>query len=467
MSQNDGQTVTPPDCMESDGRSLSWCPPASYLQEDWFKSVKGRKSNHNIISVWELAGDVDESALLEALRSLASRHDTLRTALRATAGGLEQVVRPVVEVAVWRADVSDAADPVEELRRLATIDGGRAFSLTKPPLWRAGLVRLGDRRYAMVMNFSHAISDGWSTAVAFRDFTRLYQGLIGGRPPHLPDMKVQFGDFATWERQLRVPERQEQWRRHLSMESKYPSLVLAKQPSRHGQAFEMVCRPFPAVGPTVSSRLEQVARECGGNISTAVLAAVCMTLCRYITGDLVIGFLYANREQTELQPLIGPLLDYLPLRSFLSNRLCFAEIVQDLHEEMKLAKKRRLPIGLIERSLARSCTNAGTLFDVAVDFMPRARSPVYTTRDRMDRRLLFSPVPVPALSIRHRGNRKFAVTVPITYLVHRDVSGVLTGWTYGNARVLSCKTMGDLGHGFSSMLVSASQNPSRPLRDLV
>src|SRR6185295_5956898 len=113
-----------------------------------------------------------------------------------------QVIDPAGRVAVARADLAQlpAAERLDAARALATAESSRPFDLAAGPLLRFTLVRLADEEHALVFALHHVVFDGWSTGVLARELSALYAGFAEGREPSLPDLPVQYADFAAWQR---------------------------------------------------------------------------------------------------------------------------------------------------------------------------------------------------------------------------------------------------------------------------
>jgi len=412
-----------------------WHVPASYLQERWFHSTTDRRCDHNNVVAWQLDGPLRTSAVIAAVHALAERHEVLRTALVDTGDGVLQAVEPPGDVPVWLVDLSDSSAPERDLDKLIVEDAEQPFLLTEAPLWRVGLVRLDKRRHVLVLVVSHAVSDGWSMGVLCRDFTRLLGALVTGRDARLPELAVQFGDYAAWERDQSSPAAEAWWRDRLP--ARRPALP--GRPGWQGRtAFRMDGRVFPEVA--VRAGWSALARTYGGSLATAVTAGVLTALSPYVDGAVVLGFMHANRDRPELQPLVGPVFDYLPLRLVVSEQDSVGDLVRRVREEQRTARHHRLPLGAIER------VAGGPVFDVAVEFLPHsAVVPVRVAE------LELTPYPVPELTVRHSGDVSFAATVPLNYIVRETESG-LAGVVYGNALAVEPSTMAALGTSFATVL---------------
>lgn len=390
---------------------MTWHAPASFLQERWFHATADRWCDHNNVVAWRIDGPGDAEA---ALGALAARHEALRTALH----GATQVVTAPGDLPLWHTDLSGSSAPERDLDKLIVEDVSLPFLLTEVPLWRARLVRLGPGRQVLVLVVSHAISDGWSMGVLLRDFQRL----LGGA--RLPELPVQFADYAAWEREVTDPAREKWWRARLPV----PRPALPGRPGWQDEpAFRMDGRVFPAV--PMPDPLP------GVSPATVATAGVLAALSRHVEGPVVVGFMHANRDRAELQPVVGPVFDYLPLR--LSLPAPFPALVAQVRDELRAARAHRLPLGTIEQAVA-----AAPLFDVVVEFLPHsgaAPGPV-------------TPYPVPELTVRHTGDVSFAATAPVNYIVRQTGDGGLDGVVYGNTLAIPPATMAELGADLVSVL---------------
>jgi hypothetical protein len=428
----------------------TWHAPASFLQERWFHSTVDHRCNHNNVVAWQVEGPVAPAALVAAVRALAGRHETLRTSLHDHGDGVRQTIAPPGAVPVWQSDVSGSAQPERDLDKLIIEAAERSFLLTEAPLWHAGLVRLDESRHVLVLVVSHAVSDGWSMGVLFRDFSRLLQAVVTGADVWLPELAVQFGDYAAWERAAAEPRRISWWRERLpDPRPCFPGLPGYRRES----AFRMDGRVFPASG--TPARLAELARPHGGGLAAAVTAGVLATLSPYAGGEVVLGFLHANRDRPEMQPVVGPVFDYLPLVLTVSGTDSFAELVRRACEEQRAARGHRLPLGVLERAVDRQ------LFDVAVEFLPHSQ--VAPTRVAG---LEVTPYPVPELTVRHSGDVSFAATVPLNYITSETPSA-LGGVVYGNALAVAPRTMGELGDTYARVLARASDDPAQRVCDMI
>lgn len=437
---------------------MAWSAPASYLQEQWYRSVDNRVSNHNVVTTWQVDGKVDTGALIEAVAELGARHDVLRTELAADGDGVRQVVWPWPKLDLARVGLSRSSVLPEEVEGLIVSDAARGFRLDARPLWRVLIVRLSDRQHVIGMTFSHAISDGWSTSVAQQDLAWLYEELVTGRASRLTELEIDFGDYAAWERRLRVPAVEAEWRERLSsFVGPAPLPTTGGRPAGAG-AFEMVALPLPEVGPECGSELTRIAKEKRAKLGSSLMAAVGMALSQHLDGSIIIGWLYANRDRDEVQPVIGPVFDYLPICLDLSGGPTFLDLVGQARDALEYAKERRLPVGLVEERVLEAPAT-GRLFDVVVELIPDRGLPVRAIAGPEGATMQWSPYSVDLSSVRQTGDRRTVATAPLAYIVHEGESGSLAGELYANHREFDWATLEGLAGEFVDTLKRVSGDP--------
>ena len=149
-----------------------------------------------------LRGPLDVKALGRSLNEIVRRHEVLRTTFVAPGGEPRQVVAPSLVVPLRVVDFRDAPQPDRELkvRLLAGAEIGRPFDLATGPLVRARLFQLEEEEFVFLLVMHHIVSDGWSTEVLLRELSALYEAFRAGQASPLPELALQYGDFAIWQR---------------------------------------------------------------------------------------------------------------------------------------------------------------------------------------------------------------------------------------------------------------------------
>jgi hypothetical protein len=157
---------------------------------------------YKIPVIWRVVGPLDTAAVRWVVNQIVSRHEALRTSFPTVDGQPIQAIRPSMTLELPVVDLRDLPDAerVSESRRLATEALNHPFDLAHGPLVQASLLQLGDEEHVLVVVMHHAASDGWSVGTFTNDFTALYRSYITGNPAALPELPIQYADFAVWQR---------------------------------------------------------------------------------------------------------------------------------------------------------------------------------------------------------------------------------------------------------------------------
>jgi amino acid adenylation domain-containing protein len=322
-----------------DGLDGRFVFPASFGQQRlWFlNELNGESGGAYVVhGVIRMVGDLDRRILQQSVDGIVARHEALRTGFAVRDGEPVQVVAPELRPAVAVLDFAElpADERERELLRLAQREVRRAFDLRQPPLLRVTLVRLDEREHVLLVTLHHIVSDGWSGSVFVRELAAHYEALAAGREPELPQLPVQYADFAVWQREfLQGPELERQleyWRAQLA---EAPVLQLpTDRPRPKLQSFRGATRTSEIPEPLVS-RLEELARAENATLYMTLLAAFELLLAR-LSGqtDLSVGTPVAGRTRPELEPLIGFFLNNLVLRTDLSGDPTFLEALGRVRE---------------------------------------------------------------------------------------------------------------------------------------
>ncbi|HEX5723956.1 MAG TPA: condensation domain-containing protein, partial [Longimicrobiaceae bacterium] len=179
--------------------------PLSFAQERlWFiDRLEPGSAVYNVHVARRLRGALDEAALERALGEIVRRHEALRTTFQEVDGSPVQVIAPFGGFTLPVEDLSGLgeADRGVEARRRATEEAMRPFDLAAGPLFRAVLLRLEEESHVLLLSMHHIVSDGWSTGVFFRELSALYAAYREGRESPLPELGVQYADYAAWQRE--------------------------------------------------------------------------------------------------------------------------------------------------------------------------------------------------------------------------------------------------------------------------
>jgi len=315
-------------------------PPLSFAQERlWFLDALGAGSSYHIPIAFKLTGRLELIALREALDAIIARHGALRTAFPAPDGQPTAIVAPnqTLQLRIIKVDPGEAP-------QAASAATSEPFDLAHGPLVRAKLFRLATDEHWLVISIHHIVCDGWSMTNLFSELAELYSARLHRRTAQLPDLLVQYGEYALWQRRHLAGQEgnaaREFWRHEL--EGVPPALEL---PGDHP-------RPVKPAGPSAIVSLEIPARlvtalaelsQDEGTTLFSTLLAGWQTLLHRWTGevDFCVGTPVTGRTRPEFEPLIGLFANTLVLRCELSGDPSFREVLQRSRETVLRAHEHQ------------------------------------------------------------------------------------------------------------------------------
>ncbi|HEU0079664.1 MAG TPA: amino acid adenylation domain-containing protein, partial [Longimicrobiaceae bacterium] len=300
--------------------------PLSFAQQRlWFiDQLDPWSPTYNMPTALRIRGALRPELLERTLTEIVRRHEALRTVFGSAGGEPVQVVRAPAPVRVPVADLRrlDAEARESEVVRLADEEAVRPFDLARGPLLRACAVRLAEREWAVFFTMHHIVADGWSTGVLVGEVSELYGALSGGREPRLPELPVQYADYAAWQRARLtgdVLEAQLAWWRE-RLRGAPPLLELPTDRPR-----PQVMDPRSAIvgidlPEELSRALEALSRREGTTLFMTLLAGLQVVLARYSgQDDVSVGSPIANRTRLEIEKLIGFFVNTLVMRTDLAG----------------------------------------------------------------------------------------------------------------------------------------------------
>jgi amino acid adenylation domain-containing protein len=307
--------------------------PLSFGQERlWFlHQMEPESPAHNVFSAIAFHLPIDVPALERAIAALVRRHETLRTVFEVADG--EPVAR-ILEPAPVHLPVLDlrTLTPLErdeEMQRLKADRASEPFDLSRA-LVRFTLVRTAEAEWELLIAQHHAITDRWSLGVLMNDLQELYDAESAGRAPALPDLRLQYVDFAQWQREsaeTAVAARQVgYWRERLG--GTLPVIdIPADRPRSPLQTYNGAWEGRLLPG-SLNDALRALAQREGVTLFMASLAGFKALLARY-TGveDVIVGSPVAGRTREELEPVIGYFINTLVLRTDLAGNPTFREML--------------------------------------------------------------------------------------------------------------------------------------------
>jgi amino acid adenylation domain-containing protein len=313
--------------------------PLSFAQQRlWFlDQLEPGNAFYNIPTALRLEGALDVAALERSFATLLQRHESLRTTVRTVDGRAFQAVAPEAGLPLPLVDLSALPEPErqEETRRLLAEEARRPFDLARGPLLRVTLLRLGEREHLLLATMHHILSDGWSMGVLVRELAQVYEALQAGKSPALPELPIQYADYALWLRgwmQGEVLEKQlSWWKQHLAGAS--PVLELPTDRPRPAVQTYRGAKQALHLPRELAEALEALSLREGVTPFMALLAAFKVLLHRCSgQSDLSVGTPIAGRERPETHGLIGLFVNTLVLRTNLEAEPTFRELLQRVRQ---------------------------------------------------------------------------------------------------------------------------------------
>jgi len=312
--------------------------PLSFAQQRlWFiDQLQPGSTFFNIRSAVRLTGQLATAALEQSLTEIIRRHDVLRTTFKTVEGQAFQVIDQTPRFKLPFTDLGElpAAARQVELRRLIDVESSQAFDLAVGPLLRARLIRLAAEEHILLFTIHHIISDGWGMNIIIQEVATLYEALLLGRQSPLPELPIQYADYAIWQRELlrgNVLEAQlVYWKRQLAGSPALLNMADNRRPAR--QSFRGATQQ-QRLPPSLAAALKDLANREGVTLFMLLLAVFKVLLCQR-TGqeDIVVGSPLANRNHVELEGLIGLFANPLVLRTRLASDPSFREVLNRVKE---------------------------------------------------------------------------------------------------------------------------------------
>jgi amino acid adenylation domain-containing protein len=313
--------------------------PLSFAQQRlWLAGqMEGFSPLYNVPARIRLSGELNTEALEQSLNEIVKRHEVLRTNFVTVDGRPVQVIKGAMPSAMSKVDLSHLAQGEREVEMLRTarLEASRAFDLTKDSLLRVTLLRLSEEEHVVLLTMHHIVSDGWSLGVLVREVAALYEAFSGERPSPLAELKIQYADFAVWQRESLEGERGARllsyWKRQLAGAPE-ALLLPTDRPRPAAQSFRGAVSSF-LLSTELNESLKAVGAQEGATLFMTLLAAF-KALLSLSTGQdsIVVGTDIAGRNRGELEKLIGFFVNQLVLLTNLDGNPSFRELLRRVRD---------------------------------------------------------------------------------------------------------------------------------------
>jgi len=433
--------------------------PVSFAQERlWFlDQLSPGNSSYNVGLAFRISGVPDCAAMQYAVSALVARHESLRTTFVDMRGVPWQVVGRSPEVDLVRLDLTciAKAERKEHAYKVLRLLAMEPLNLKSGPLFRAVLVHSSADEHYLLFNIHHIVFDGWSSGILMRELVEIYQASVLDRHPALPTLRIQYKDFALWQRKMFAAGAYQPeivyWRRQLSPE---PSFTLPTDyPRPQVRTYSGASVRFEC-GTEVSLAVEVLRRSEGATTFIILLSAFQALLRAYTSAqEVVVATDVANREEPELEHVIGFFVNQIVLRSDLSGNPTFRELIARNRKTILAAyDNQRLPFNKLVEQIRPRRTGA--------------QQPLFQVLFVMQNTPLKMPVPGCGLMIE-----TCPLDLPFSNfdlaLFVNDSAEQLNGLWVFNTSLFAATTIGRMSRGFVTLLEHAMQNPDMQLQSLI
>jgi amino acid adenylation domain-containing protein len=313
--------------------------PASFAQQRlWFiDRLKPGTAVYNICDAFVVEGPLNVPALEQSINEIVRRHESLRTTFTAIDGDPVQVISPALELHISVLDLSHIcpAEQEAEASRLISKEAHRPFDLAKGPLIRPTILSLGDEQRILILTTHHIISDGWSQGIFMQELAELYRANCHGTTVNLPELPVQYADYAMWQRdwmqQDVLQEQLSYWKKQLAG---VPSILQLPFDRARPAVQSYAGRTRELLIPKrTAEAIMNLARQSGATLFMTLLAVFEVLLHRY-TGqeDVLVGAPIAGRNRSETERLIGFFVNSLALRCNLADNPPFSKLLEQVRQ---------------------------------------------------------------------------------------------------------------------------------------
>ncbi len=316
----------------------------------WFLfQLAPKNPQYNVPVSVDIQGDLNIIVLIKSLNKLIERHEILRTRFSYRNNQVVQHIADDFKLTISITDISAHQEQQQkQLEQLIYVQTLKPFDITNLPLIRVELYRLSEQHYVMLTVLHHIITDGWSMGILFHELTSLYKSIITNEPPSLAPLPIQYSDFSLWQRSwlsgARLKRQMDYWTEQLA---NLPVLNLLPNRPRTKSTLNKGARHYCYINSEQQLSLMTLAQEQEVSLFILLLT-IFMILCARYSGqdDIAVGTGIANRNRTEIEPLIGFFTNTLVMRGDLSGEPDFISLLSAIKQmALEAYEHQDLPFG--------------------------------------------------------------------------------------------------------------------------
>jgi amino acid adenylation domain-containing protein len=288
--------------------------------------------------VYRFEGQVSIENLEKSQNAMIRRHEILRVAFPEIDGDPTPVIRDELELPIILIDIThlEGEEQEKQAQIIANEESCYSFDLQNGPLIRLSLIRLAQDHHILVINFHRIVCDGSSTGIFFHEFLKFYRAFCENKTPSLPDLEIQYLDYAHWSNKFSEDELLEEklsyWKKQLG--TNLPVLNLPTDYPRPPLTTYDAKRTYIMIPPEINEALLSLSRQSNCTLFMTLIAGLNILLSRYTRqNDLLLSFSHSGRGKVELEMLVGNFSKTLPIRTVLSEDLTFLQLLEQIREK--------------------------------------------------------------------------------------------------------------------------------------
>jgi amino acid adenylation domain-containing protein len=415
---------------------------------------------YNSPTAVRLQGLLNPNGLQQALSTIIRRHEVLRTHFVSEDGVPRQIIgepNEIVPLPVIDLSRSPVRQREGEVERLLQVEASRSFDLTHDHMLRATLLRLDPMDHVLVISMHHIASDGWSLGVLFRELTVLYEGFVSGHAPSLPELPIQYSDYALWQRESLEGAAMENqlayWRQQLASAPGFLEL-----PTDHPRPTVQRFRghwQFRRLPKSLAEALKRLSQRQGATLFMTLLAAFQALLHRYTNQEeILVGSPVAGRGRIETENLIGLFINTLVMRTDLSGNPAFRELLLRVRESTLGAYAHQdLPFEKLVQEMRPGRTSGYTPLIQVLFVLQNTPAQCLKLTD-----VTVTPIPVDKV---HTGSSKF----DLTFQIEENDREMTLAVEY-NTDLFERDSIARMLENFRSLLEGILVNPDQKISEL-
>ena len=432
--------------------------PLSWAQERlWFlNQLEGSSATYNLPGALRVKGNLDIHTLQLTLSEILRRHEVLRTSFATQDGRAIQVINPEATININIVDLQQLEATEREIVVYQEVqkEAITPFNLEIPPLIRCSLLQLSTTEYVLLLTMHHIVSDDWSIGVFIEELSSLYQAFINGEPSPLPELTIQYADFATWQRQYLSGEVLETqlnyWQQQLANAPELLQLP-TDRPRPTVQTYQGATHSW-TIETELTEKLQNLSRQNGTTLFMTLLAAFATLLYRYSSqSDILIGSPIANRNRSEIESLIGFFVNTLVLRTGFVDNPSFQELLKQVRETTLKAYQYQ-----------------DVSFEQVVEALQPQRSLSHSPLFQVMFILQNTPmgeVELPGVNLSLIESQSTIAKFDLTLYMSKTESGLVGVWEY-NTDLFDSSTIERMAGHFQNLLLAVVENPAQKVDEL-